>query len=162
MGEGFSQHEKESIGAGRPWKDVFDGLVNNGITYWCAGWPAIKVWPGLREFIFRASNIEAKGVVGETETMLAMMNKARAMSRAGVPIDWKSIQMDAEHALPTCQKWCGSISEWVQQYSGGLDAPFVDDLADFDNSFKKTAQRLVGGEYPIADAPLPSALKIYR
>ena len=114
---------------------------------WSCHWACVLVWPDLREFVFRAANTEAKGQVGEVECMLGIMKKARLYEARGEPIDWDCIRRDAEASLPTCHPWMEAVMAYCKSFAGGLEAVFIEDLAHFDNAFKKTAQRQWGGQF---------------
>ena len=82
--------------------------------------------------------------------MLGMVKVAEGFRSAGVAVDWDSIKHDAKSGQPTCEEWVDKLAEYCQTNAGGPGGPLISDLANFDNAFKSTKQRMLGGEFVAA------------
>ena len=107
---------KDKLTAGRP---KFRAAVDEGLTYTVIHKDCPDIWPNLKRMVFRALNLEAKGVVGEAETMMGMITMLQGYIGTNTPPDWDVILEDAKTGRPTCSGWCEELLEWVKANGGG-------------------------------------------
>jgi len=125
-------------------RPLFEQAIEHGIEYFTLHADCFAVWPNLQRFVHRVLNTEARGIVGEVEIMMGMVEQA---SEAGPLVDWQAIELDAASSMPTCEHYVGTLRKYVECNSGGADGPLVVELVDFTHAFEHTSQRSLGGEF---------------
>ena len=125
-------------------RPLFEAALETGIEYFNLHADAFIVWPTLQLFVHRVLNTEARGIAGEVEIMMGMVERARA---AGTDVDWEFIERDAASSLPTCESYIPILREYVQRNSGGGHGPLIQELSEFVHAYEHCSQRCVGGEF---------------
>jgi hypothetical protein len=100
----------------------------------------------LFEFLSGAHNINLARTEHECEVLLKIFRQAINFDKAGLPIDWVTIQRCICRTKPECMEYVQSMIKFVQEFGGGSDANFVQDLCRFHQKHV-AGQRLVGGSF---------------
>jgi len=141
LGDETGHLNRSRLEDGRP---IFADALEQGLTYFNLHQDAFKVWPRMRKFIHRVLNVEARGIVGEVETMLGMCAHAQTM---GDDVDWEAVERDAASTQPTCEAYLHTLRRYVETNAGGPDGTLLNELSEFQHLYEHCSQRILGGEY---------------
>lgn len=117
-------------------------------------WRVEQTWPRLPALFEKALNATNQANTAESEfaIMTQILHEATARSKKGDTVDWNACARAAIASEPPCAAYVDILAKYVQQFAGGVDAPLLIEIDDFQKAH--AAQRSLGPTFISAVAGL--------
>jgi hypothetical protein len=122
--------------------------LNEGLEWDCIPWQAEVAWPRLPHIIQAGCNASQHLYTEETEptVMLNMCKEHDRLIQAGIEHpSWDHCEKVGIQSNPPCKSYSGILRDFSEQFSGGVGAPVIAEIARFCKNNAKS--RIIGGSF---------------
>ena len=116
-------------------------MLNEGLEWHWIHDQAPQAWPGLKEFLQKALNTEARLQRTEDETFHEMWHLYQSLDDTGSN-KWEDIELLVVRALPPCSRYIKAMTQVLKTHTGA----WLDEYADFCRVLAPSSEAALGGE----------------